>query len=297
MNSSYDLDTPIFIPGASTDDNAQARRPYPQFQNVFLNFSGINSWYNSMQATLNKRFSRGFSILGAYTLSKSTDGGDTVGNTFTPGSYRDPRRRYLDYGPSDFDIRHVLSITYNWELPFPSHANSWLKRALGGWVWGGTLRALTGDPLTVSSPSDFDHFSGNGAWANYVGSSPYGDHTIRAAQAAGWLNGNAFCATNEVGPACNADPQAGVSYLALGNYRRGMARGPGKVFNDVTLAKRFPISERWGTLEFRAAAFNVFNHTVLNDPDVNIADKGAGFGQIFSAANPRHVQLSVRYVF
>jgi hypothetical protein len=76
-----------------------------------------------------------------------------------------------------------------------------------------------------------------------------------------------------------------------------MARGPGGIYNDMTLEKRFPFSERWGSLDFRVAAFNVFNHTVLQGPDANIADKGSTFGQIFGAAPPRSLQLAIRYVF
>jgi hypothetical protein len=64
----------------------------------------------------------------------------------------------------------------------------------------------------------------------------------------------------------------------------------------MTLAKRVPISEG-RTLELRLAAFNLFNHTVLQNPDTNIADVGAGFGQIFTAYPPRLLQLSVHFMF
>jgi len=297
LSSSYNLNTPLFIPGASNADNEQDRRPYPYVLNIYENFSGANSWYNSLQVTLNKRFSRGVTILGVYTYSKATDTGDTVGSNFSGGSYRDPRRRYLDSGPSGADLRHVLSVTYSWELPFPARAGKWLKVGLGGWVWGGTLRATSGDPLTISSPADFDFLSANGAWANYAGGPMYGDHSTRASQAANWLNGNVFCPANATGPDCTVDPEAGVSYLAIGNSKRGMARGPGRFLNNMTLTKRFPFSERWGTLEFRAAAFNVFNHTVLGDPVTDIAERGGAFGQIYTAGPPRTMQLSIRYLF
>jgi len=135
-----------------------------------------------------------------------------------------------------------------------------------------------------------------GAWANYVGGKVYGDHSSRAAQASSWLNFAAFCPANATGPGCAVDPKAGVEYLALGNSRRGIARAPGSFSNNMTLAKRFPFSKRWSKLEFRLAAFNVFNHTMLGGPDTNIANPNT-FGRITSAAAPRNLQLAIRYLF
>jgi hypothetical protein len=76
-----------------------------------------------------------------------------------------------------------------------------------------------------------------------------------------------------------------------------MVRGPGGLYNDMSLSKSFVLSERWGTFQLMAQAFNVFNHTVLQNPDTNIADKGGSFGTITSAAAPRTVQLVLRYSF
>ncbi len=111
-----------------------------------------------------------------------------------------------------------------------------------------------------------------------------------------WLNFAAFCPANTTGPDCAVDPQAGVEYLALGNSPRGVARTPGSFSNDMTLSKRFPFSERWSNLEFRLAAFNVFNHTMLGSPDTNITNSKT-FGKITSAAPPRSLQLAIRYAF
>lgn len=298
LRSSTDQNVPQFIAGASTDANQQSRRPYPAFEDIVDLFSGANSWYNAMQINLNKRFSRGFSILGNYTYSRNTDSGDSTGRGFTSFTqYRDPSNRNLDYGPSDYDLRHSLSVSYNWQLPFVQRANRWTKFAFGNWTWGGTLRAVSGYPITITGPSSFNHFSSSSAWANYNGGAIYGDHSSRASQTANWLNPNAFCPANATGADCTVDPTVGDTTIAIGNSLRGMARGPGGIYNDMTLEKRFPFSERWGSLDFRVAAFNVFNHTVLQGPDANIADKGSTFGQIFGAAPPRSLQLAIRYVF
>ncbi len=114
-----------------------------------------------------------------------------------------------------------------------------------------------------------------GAWANYVGGDVYGDHSTRANQALHWLNPLAFCPANATGPDCKVDPKVGIDYVALGNSARGIARAPGSFSNDMTLSKRVPLSERWGSLDFRLAAFNVFNHTMLGGSDTNIANRNS----------------------
>jgi hypothetical protein len=76
-----------------------------------------------------------------------------------------------------------------------------------------------------------------------------------------------------------------------------MARGPGWFLNDMTLTERFGISKRWDKLEFRAAAFNVFNHAVLDDPIRDISQRGGSFGQITTAEALHTAQLATRYMF
>jgi hypothetical protein len=303
LNSSIDLNTPFFVPGGSTEDpaNVQSRRPYPQLASILYNVPSTSSRYNSFQTTVNKRLSRGLAVMGSYTLSKATDNGDTIGTPFLGLAYRDPRNPNLDAGPSRYDIRHVFTTTYNYELPFPSGASHWTKTFLGGWAISGTVRAQSGDPLTIISPVGNNDASTAGAWANYMGGPLSADHSSRAAQAAQWFNVNAFCPVYGLGPApdCNSsvDPQYGVTSLNIGNSKRGMLRGPGRFLNDFSITKRFPFSERWANLEFRLSAFNVFNHTVLDDPDTNIGDYGGTFGQITSAEPNRRVQLSLHYTF
>jgi hypothetical protein len=282
---------PLFVPGASTTANRQQRRPYPLFGSISEWFNGSTSRYNSMQLTLNKRFSQGFTMLASYVVSRNTDDGDATGF----GGYRDVRRRYLDYGTSGYDRPQILTVSYNLDLPFPGKVNKWAKIALGYWTWGGILRAASGAPITVSSPSAFNMGSA-GAWANLTGAKVYGDHSSRAAQADNWLSFAAFCPANTSGPDCAVDPKAGVDYVALGNSPRGVARAPGSFSNDMTLSKRFPFSERWSNLEFRLAAFNVFNHTMLGGPSTDITNSKT-FGKITSAGSPRTLQLAIRYVF
>jgi hypothetical protein len=311
LNTSFDHNAPVFVPGTdingdplSTNANQQSRRPFGAFQQINLTSSDSNSWYNAMQISINKRFAHGLALIANYTLSRSTDSGDSVGAYFSAGANRDPYNRKIDYGLSNFDQPQVLNLTYLWELPFFGKSSFLVREVLHGWTFGGTLSAISGDALTITSPAGFNVGSSNGAWANYVGGPIYGDHSNRTTAADNWINAAAFCPANFTGTGCSVqDADAGVTHLDLGNYRRGMVRGPGKFYTDMTLTKAFPISERLGALTYSLTAQNVFNHPVLADPDTSVAD--GGFGQIVSTRHPgylapsygRVLQMSLHYQF
>lgn len=312
LNTSYDHNAPIFIPGTdsngnplSTNANQQTRRPYSAFQQISLTTSDSNSWYHAMQIALNKRFAHGFALIANYTLSKSTDSGDSIGNYFSAGSNRDPYNRKLDYGLDSYDQPQVFNFIYTWDLPFFSNSSRFAREILHGWRIGGTLSAISGDALTIYSPASFNDGSTiSSVWANYVGGPIYGDHSSRNAAANNWINKAAFCPANFTGTSCSTkDLQAGVTHLDLGNSQRGMVRGPGKFYDDMTLTKALPISERLGALTYSITAQNVLNHPVLADPDTNVTD--GTFGQINSTRHPgylapaygRVIQMSLHYQF
>lgn len=311
LNTAYDHNAPVFIPGTdnsgnplSTNANQQSRRPYSAFQQISLTTSDANSWYNAMQIALDKRFSHGFSLIANYTLSRSTDSGDSVGSYFSSGPNRDPYNRKLDYGLDGYDQPQILNFIYRWELPFFSSSPHFAREILHGWTFGGTLSAISGDALTITSPASFNDGSTNSVWANYVGGPIYGDHSNRNTAANDWINKAAFCPANFTGTGCGTqDLEAGITHLDLGNSRRGMVRGPGKFYDDMTLIKALPIAERLGALTYSVTAQNVFNHPVLADPDTNVTD--GGFGQIISTRHPgylapaygRVIQMSLHYQF
>ncbi len=295
--SNDDINTPLFIPNASDQFNQQQRRPDQNFASIGWRSSGANSRYNALQLLANKRFSSGLAVFGNYTYGSSTSDCASVANEPNVSSCRDIRNKAIDYGASPSDIRHVFSASYTYEFPFFKQSGELMKMALGGWVWGGVLHGQSGGPLTISSSAPFNAGSA-GANANYVGGKIYGSHSSRNAEASTWLNLNAFCLASQTfaNGVCTTDPNAGVSSLALGDTGRGFARGPGRFNADMTLAKKFLFSEKWGSLEFRAAAFNVFNHTQLSDPSTSLDSPGS-FGTITSAYAPRNLQLSLRYAF
>jgi Carboxypeptidase regulatory-like domain len=311
LNTAWDHNAPIFIAGTdsqgnplSTNANQQSRRPYSAFQQISLTAAASNSWYNSMQLSANKRFTRGLAVIANYTLSRSTDDGDSTGAYFSAGANRNPYDRKIDYGLSAYDQPQIFNLIYTWDLPFLANSSFFERELLHGWTFGGRFSAASGDALTIGSPASFNAGSTNGVWANYIGGPVYGSHSNRKTAASNWINKAAFCPANFTGAGCtNQDVDAGVTHLDLGTSTRGQLRGPGRFFGDMTLTKAFPISDKLGAITYNLTAQNFLNHPVLADPDTSVTD--GTFGQINSTLHPgylapaygRVLQMSLHYQF
>ena len=127
-----DANPAVYIPGASTTANQNARRPLaPHYTNMPVNYSAGNSNYHSLQLSLNKRLSRSFTILAAYTWGKTSDDADA-----TPtgeGSTRNPRNFAMNRGRSNFDLNHRFVGSYVWDLPQLPSQPALVRHIAGGW--------------------------------------------------------------------------------------------------------------------------------------------------------------------
>ncbi len=240
-------------------------RPYPGFASISQYETTGQSSYNSLQVSLVKRFSRGFSLQSAYTYSKTLD------NLVTPmNSYAAARQ---EWGLSGADRTHVFVSSYVWEVPFTSHLNGWMKRVLDGWQIAGISNFESGNPLTITIPSDRAGVGGSGERPDLSGP------VNRVASVSQWFTTNVF-----------ALPALGT----FGNAGRSLVRGPGIADWDVSFSKRTQIRENM-SLSFRAEFFNLFNHTQFSGVSTSF---GAGtFGQVVSARDPRITQLGLRLLF
>ena len=120
--------------------------------------SNSNSNYNSLQATLNKRFSHGLQMLLSYTWSHSLDdysGSDVSDITLLPG---DMVNEQHNYGSSDFDRRHRFVASYLYNLPDAYHGGSAFgKRLLNSWSVSGIVTLQSGIPFSIyGSDSAFE---------------------------------------------------------------------------------------------------------------------------------------------
>jgi hypothetical protein len=253
------------------------------------------SWYNGLEVSLTKRFSRGLQFLASYTFSKSldTDGaninGTGAGNTFTRGNQNSPQQRW---GRSSFDRpnRFVFSMVY----ALPSAYSNRLERvALGGWTLSAVATVQSGDALTVIYTNSNNVFGISQDRAPLSGACTNGQF-VTAGPLQSKLNSyfNTACFTTP--PIIGAD---GIG-TAFGDSATGLVNGPGQANLDLSLSRTIPL--RWphegSSLQFRAEFFNVLNHPQFADPDNNFSS--ATFGVISSTSvNPRVGQLALKFSF
>ena len=116
----------------------------PNFDRIFFPLPDVSANYNALLLHVNKVYNRGFQVDGSYRWSKSLDT-----SSFGRGAQQpDPSQQRLDYGPSDFDVRHQFVLSGLWDLPFFKGRRGLLEKALGGWQINGVLTAHSGFPWT-----------------------------------------------------------------------------------------------------------------------------------------------------
>src|SRR5207237_4996928 len=126
--------------------NSNDARPFPKFGSFQTMAAPIHSTYHALQAKLQRRFSRGFTLLSSFAYGKSIDNGSGVpttdGGSLTPSNNYDLR---LERGLSAFDFRRRLTTSWLWDLPLAR-----TNKLLGGWQLGGILTLQDGFPFTVT---------------------------------------------------------------------------------------------------------------------------------------------------
>jgi Carboxypeptidase regulatory-like domain len=252
----------------------------PVFSEIYAEDPIANSNYNSLQASLEKRFAKGLQFQAAYTFSKSIDQASSFENILDPVNFRRTRSLSL------FDSRQRFVLSYFWEFPVPKYSGA-KGKILDGWAMSGITTYQSGFPIRITSFSDNELFGD--VFSFEYPSEPNQAAPFRALdprKSGGfYFDPNTFTdATVQVGQ--------------LGNAPRTICCGPG--IQDWTLAfhKNTPITE--GThLDFRAEFFNAFNHTQFLNPCGNTAgcNDGSTYGKVSQARNPRLVQLALKYVF
>src|SRR6266542_2704539 len=285
-------------PAFNANGTPQTAFPYPGLGPIEFRDNGGNSNYHGGELTLEKRFSQGLSFRGAYTYSKSIDESQehlAAGGTgsFTQNSYNRRERR----GPSDFDIRHHLALSYIYELPFGqghSHlSDGALSYLLGGWRISGTGGFRTGRPFTVRAGSNDTAIGGSrggglvSAFADCLrdGSLSGSERTIDR-----WFDPSAYATPTAL------NPSTGTVTAKLGNCGRNTLRGPGITNFDMALARTFNYFGEGRGLEIRWEMFNMFNTTQFGLPERNINSNAVGRITAL-AGDPRLMQFAARFSF
>lgn len=291
-----ELNPATYIPGStlSTDQ----RRLFQPYGSISQATQDINSGYHSLQATLQKRMSKGFSILANYTWSKSIDtapAGQGVSapaqGSNSPIPWYMPGRHQYDRGPSEFDHTHRFVMSYVWDLPRLTKRNAWLRGVAGGWQLTGIVTAQTGGPLTVLAGRDQSQTGIGADRASFTGSDPYGSNAC----------GSTGPCVSYLNPSSFVLPATGT----FGTVGKGSLRGPNLISWDAGLFKEFPLMGERLRLQFRAEFFNVLNRANFSNPgDTNPSASvsqssitSANFGRILETEDPRIGQLALKLIF
>jgi hypothetical protein len=216
---------------------------------------GVSS-YNGLEVDINHRIARGLQFRGAYTFAKALDDGDNMNTsvaTNSPAFVADPLQPKADYGRASFDIRNSAVISATYDLPFGRSAlrtRAWLDRLIEGWQVSGIETIQSGLPFTPQ-----------------LSYNPSNDGDTRNPVRPSW--NPAFTGPLILGlPGKYFNPNAFIQPLpgTYGNVGRNVLQGPGLVELDLSLAKRFALSERFN-LQLRAESFNLLNRANLNAPN------------------------------
>ncbi|MEK7405485.1 MAG: carboxypeptidase regulatory-like domain-containing protein [Acidobacteriota bacterium] len=253
-------------------------RAFPQFTGV----SGLDSWANSiyhgLTVRLEKRFSRGFSILTAYTFSKLIDDPTGLGvSEFNGGganSVQDWANLRAERAISTSDLPQRLVLTGSWQPPVGRPGNPVVRKLATGWQLNSIVTLQSGNPIAVRAPAP----AMGGSYPNVVGD----PNDISKRTIDRWFNTAAFQT---------------IAPYTMGNGPRNLPRTrTDGLFNwDFSALKSFPLREPM-RLEFRAEFFSFTNTTTFGTPGTSV--NSATYGVISSeASTPRQIQLGIKIYF
>jgi hypothetical protein len=263
-------------------------RPFRGYRSINVLETRYNSNYHSLQAYLQHRFSGASQFNFAYTWSKNLTDNQTSSVNAAP---QDANNIRAEYSRALLDRRHVVSANWIYELPFFTKSTGLVHTVLGGWQVSGIGTYYTGLPFTVAS-STYDTAGIGFIPAIVAGGRPRllcdpnenAPHTVDQ-----WFNGACFAKQTPAGA-------TGVLNVP-GDAPRGAVDGPPTARVDFTLSKYFRFGETT-SLQFRAEAFNVFNHTNFRNLSTSRAiTNEALFGSVTSFRDPRVLQFGLKFVF
>ncbi|MGA2632826.1 MAG: TonB-dependent receptor [Terracidiphilus sp.] len=287
--------------GANTRDLSYAVGNYNVNSHLSPNIGKVDtllpigiSNYSSMQVKLNRKFSKGYSVLLSYTWAHGMDNGPAPFDLGKGGNYpQNPFNISSEYANSDTDLRQHLVASQIIELPF-GHGKRFLTTAkgleegvIGGWQLNSITTLQTGKPFNVVS---------NGTNPNYPGLRPnlIGNPNVAHPTVTEWFNNvinkpsSAFAIPSGQAKSASGGP------LVVGDAPRNFLYGPGYTNEDLSLFKVFSM-QRDMKFQVRIEAFNLLNTAHYDNPVGNMAS--GQFGMITGGYYPRVMQFAGRLTF
>jgi hypothetical protein len=256
--------------------------------------SAGTSAYNGLEASVDKRLSKGLQLLGSYTYSKTLDSdpsnlnGSSAGATIIRGNQNSAAQRW---GRTSVDRTHrfVLSGVY----AFPSPSEDWERALFANWSTSGVLTLQSGTALAIVYNNSTNVFGISEDLAQLAPGCSKGNLvTSGSVESKLGKYFNSSCFTTP--PIIGAD---GIG-TAFGNSASGVVDGPPQFNVDVGVLRSIP--SRWpkegSSFQFRGEFFNALNHPQFSNPNTTYGS--SSFGIISSTSvNPRVVQLAVKLMF
>ena len=259
--------------------------------------------YNSLQATLSRRLSRGFYFQAAYTWSHeidnvsgslSTDELNATRNGQNGANiYNNQANVQQNKATGDFDRTHRLVVSYAYDLP-RAKSGFLSREPFKGWSISGIVTYQSGLPFSVTD-------SGGGAFGGGTSTGIFICPNAQAAYSGGPTSTriahylNIACWTTSTQVANNVPFAAGSGATGYGNTPRNAFRGPYQQNWDFSVQKRFRVKESHD-FEFRMDMFNVWNHPIFRFPSSVALQTASTFGQITQTAVPaRLIQFGLTY--
>ena len=283
-------ENPVNGETTTTVENLTQRLPFAGIAGgSYICQTSFNANYNSLQASLYKRFGRGLEFQGAYTFSKNLDYTSGLGGLssldldFLSNDQTNPKQAR---GLNDFDREHRFVFNSVYTPPNLRSGPEFAQAALSHWQFSSLLVLQSGLPITpidTSAGSVYGNIVGF-TRAECTGANPASSGSV-ISRLNGWFN-----------PAAFTTPPAIGDGTGFGNCGVGILRGPNQRNLDFSVMRNFSITER-NKIQFRAEFFNLFNTPNFGLP-VNDHNAGPAFGLITSSAsNPRIIQFALKYQF
>lgn len=275
LRDEIDINQPPPGPGA-----VAPRRPYPLYNAIAYTAFRANSNYHGLQATFEKRYSKGLSFLTSYTWGHNIDDAGIFG-----GDHQDTRNLRADRSNSPYDTRHTFVYSFNYELPFARGASGVAAALAKGWQINGILRLSTGQFLTPTvGPNNL-----NGAGFQRADVVPGCNWNLDNPTPNRWFDAGCFTIPAQ---------------FTYGNAGRNIIEGPGtrnfdfSIFRNIYLSK----GDTPRQLQLRGEMFNITNTPQFNQPNGTIGT--ANVATINSAGSPtsfqrvqRQIQLGAKFIF
>jgi len=282
--------------------NETYANPNPDFSNVNLVTNNGFSSYDSLQVQFTRRLSRGFESYASYTFSHSIDNASSDSAYVIPAQFA---KTSIDKGNSTFDVRHTFNGALVYMVPSPN-MNKLANALLHNWAIQGIFTARSALPFDILE-------SGYGLDPRYYA-------IARADVVPGqplFLYSSAFPGGKAANPAAFTTLAPGETQGDLG---RNSLRGFGLTQFDFSLRRQFKIKDK-ASVEFRAEAFNIFNHPNFSNPgsypsynnyvgapnfgqspsmfgtSLGGGSNQGGFNPVFATGGPRDLQLALRIQF